>query len=161
MKYTVIVDEGEVINCNTVDEALEAAAEAHLNGKVARILQPMGDIEYVARFATPQKVRKPKKAPKRKPVKKVAKTSKKSKTKRVAAKVASSTRVKRSPEDLAKLKDRVLAIVAKNPGARAETISKALEVPNKDIVLPIRKLIDEKKLSSKGQKRATEYYSKN
>ena len=50
--------------------------------------------------------------------------------------------------------------IAKNPGQRIEHISKTLGIPTKEFVLPIKKLVSEKKVSTKGAKRATTYYAK-
>jgi hypothetical protein len=65
---------------------------------------------------------------------------------------------KRTAEDLRALSDQVVAFVKSNPGLRSEQINKALGTTTKDIALPIRKLVSEGRLSSKGQKRSTTYY---
>jgi len=67
---------------------------------------------------------------------------------------------KRSPEELEALVKKLHAHVAKNPGQRIETIGAGLGVPTKELVLPVKKLLGEKKLSTKGQKRATTYFAK-
>ncbi len=67
---------------------------------------------------------------------------------------------KRSPEDLAKLTQSLVTYVKRNPGQRIEQIGKALGVVTKELALPAKKLIAEKKLSTKGQKRATTYFAK-
>jgi hypothetical protein len=67
---------------------------------------------------------------------------------------------KRSPEELAQLTQALLTHVKRNPGSRIEHIGAALGLPTKELALPAKKLIAEKKLSTKGQKRATAYFAK-
>jgi predicted transcriptional regulator len=67
---------------------------------------------------------------------------------------------KRSSEDLAKLTQSLLTYVKRKPGQRIEQIGAALELATKELALPAKKLIAEKKLSTKGQKRATVYFAK-
>ena len=67
---------------------------------------------------------------------------------------------KRTPEDVAKMGEVVVAYVAKNPGQSVEQIKKALGVEKKDLQLPIIRLIDAKKLKTTGQKRGTKYFVK-
>jgi predicted transcriptional regulator len=51
----------------------------------------------------------------------------------------------------------VVSFVKTNPGLRIEQINKELGTTTKDLALPIRKLVGEGYLSSKGQKRSTTY----
>ena len=67
---------------------------------------------------------------------------------------------KRTPEELEALVKKLHSHIAKNPGQRIEQIGTALDVPTKELALPIKKLLSEKKLSKKGAKRATTYFSK-
>ena len=67
---------------------------------------------------------------------------------------------KRSAEDLAKLTQSLATYVKRNPGQRIEQIGKALGVATKELVLPAKKLIAEKRVSTKGQKRATTYLAR-
>jgi ribosome-binding protein aMBF1 (putative translation factor) len=67
---------------------------------------------------------------------------------------------KRTPAELEALVKKLHSHIAKNPGQRIEQIGDALGVATKDLALPVRKLVSEKKVSSKGQKRATMYFSK-
>ena len=67
---------------------------------------------------------------------------------------------KRTPEELEGLVKKLHAHVAKNPGQRIEQVGKALGVATKELVLPVKKLVSEKRLSTKGQKRATTYFAK-
>ncbi len=65
---------------------------------------------------------------------------------------------KRDPNVLAALVDRLGQFIAKNPGQRIEQIGKALGVPTKDLVLPVKKLVADKRIKTKGEKRATTYF---
>jgi hypothetical protein len=66
---------------------------------------------------------------------------------------------KRTPEDLEALSQRFGAFVKANPGLRIEQINKQLGTTTKDLALPIRKLISEGALTTKGQKRSTTYFA--
>lgn len=65
---------------------------------------------------------------------------------------------KRSPHELTRMQEDLAAFVAKNPGLRIEQINKQLGTQTKDLALPIRKLIADGVLKSKGKKRSTTYY---
>ena len=67
---------------------------------------------------------------------------------------------KRSSEELEELVRKLHSHVAKNPGQRIEEIGRALGVATKELMLPVKKLLAEKKFSKKGQKRATTYAAK-
>jgi hypothetical protein len=67
---------------------------------------------------------------------------------------------KRTAEELEQLIKRLHAHIAKNPGQRIEQIAQGLDITTKELNLPAKKLISEKKLTTKGQKRATTYYAK-
>jgi hypothetical protein len=67
---------------------------------------------------------------------------------------------KRSREEIDGLSERLLDFIRNNPGQRTEQIGSALGVPTKELVLPMRKLLREGQLKTKGQKRATAYYAK-
>jgi len=67
--------------------------------------------------------------------------------------------VKRTSTDLAKVGDKLLAFVAANPGLRIEQINKAIGTSTRDLQLPIRKLIADGELKTKGQKRSTQYFA--
>jgi hypothetical protein len=75
-----------------------------------------------------------------------------------AAPKRKSKRAKRTPEDVAKMGETVVAYVAKNPGQSVEQIKKALGVEKKDLQLPIIRMIAAKKLKTTGQKRGTKYF---
>ena len=65
---------------------------------------------------------------------------------------------KRTAEDLEALSEKFASFVKANPGLRIEQINKELGTTTKDLALPIRKLIAEKVISSKGNKRSTMYF---
>jgi len=69
-------------------------------------------------------------------------------------------RAKRTPEDVAKMGEAVVAYVAKNPGQSVEQIGKALGVKTKDLALPIIRMVEAKKLKTKGQRRGTPYFAR-
>ncbi len=82
---------------------------------------------------------------------------------RPAAPAPSARRVKgakRDPKMLAALTDRLGDYIKKKPGQRIEQIGKALGTPTKDLALPVKKLLAAKKISTKGQKRATTYFGR-
>ena len=81
----------------------------------------------------------------------------------VTAVVSSGRRAKgakRDPRMLQALTDKLGDYIKKNPGMRIEQIGKALGTPTKDLALPVKKLIAGKKISTKGQKRATTYFAR-
>jgi hypothetical protein len=67
---------------------------------------------------------------------------------------------KRDPRVLEALTEKLDAFIKKNPGQRIEQIGKALGTPTKELALPVKKLITAKKISTKGQKRSTKYFSR-
>lgn len=64
---------------------------------------------------------------------------------------------KRTQEEMEELATQVLAYVRTNPGQRIEQINQALGTTTKDLALPIRKLVGDGQLVTKGQKRSTTY----
>jgi len=66
---------------------------------------------------------------------------------------------KRSPAELAALIKKLHSHIAKHPGLRIEKISAGLGLPTKALVLPVKRLISERKVTTKGQKRATVYFA--
>ena len=65
---------------------------------------------------------------------------------------------KRSSDQIAETTKAVVSYVKKNPGQGVEAIAKGLGTATKELTLPIRKLVAEKQLKTKGQKRATKYF---
>lgn len=67
---------------------------------------------------------------------------------------------KRTPEELEALVSSLVGYVRKNPGQRIEQIGAGLGIGTKELALPAKKLIADKQLRTKGQKRATTYFAK-
>ena len=67
---------------------------------------------------------------------------------------------KRSASDLDQLGTQFVTFVAKHPGLRIEQINKELGTTTKDLALPIRKLISDGAIKTKGKKRSTTYFAK-
>ena len=65
---------------------------------------------------------------------------------------------KRTSNELEKLQDDFQSFVGKNPGLRIEQINKQLGTTTKDLALPIRKLVADGSLKTKGKKRSTQYF---
>lgn len=66
---------------------------------------------------------------------------------------------KRSSDELDEMMEQFHSFVAKHPGLRIEQINKQLGTSTKDLALPIRKLIAEGALKTKGAKRSTVYFA--
>lgn len=66
---------------------------------------------------------------------------------------------KRTREYIEELATKVITFVKANPGLRIEQINKELGTSTKDLALPIRKLVSEGMLTTKGQKRSTAYFA--
>lgn len=75
------------------------------------------------------------------------------------ARIARPRGGKRDPAELEKLASTVQTFVAKHPGLRIEQINKQLGTSTKELALPIRKLVSEGALKTKGKKRSTTYFA--
>jgi hypothetical protein len=77
------------------------------------------------------------------------------------ARVRKSGRLaRRSPEQIAKAVDHVVALVkTKKDGLRAEQIRAALKMQSKEMPRVLQEGLTKKKLKAKGQKRATTYFA--
>ena len=69
-----------------------------------------------------------------------------------------SKRAKRTPEDVAKTAEAVLAYVKAHAGQRLEEIGRGMKAATKHLKLPIAKLMEAKQLRTEGQKRGTKYF---
>jgi hypothetical protein len=67
---------------------------------------------------------------------------------------------KRTPDQLDALTESLYKAIKSGPGRRIEQIGETLGVPTKDLALPAKKLISEKRVKTKGVKRATTYFAK-
>jgi hypothetical protein len=65
---------------------------------------------------------------------------------------------KRSPKEIAKLTEELLAAVTAKPGQRMEHLGKALGASTAELQIPVARLVEEKKITRKGEKRATTYF---
>jgi hypothetical protein len=65
---------------------------------------------------------------------------------------------KRTPQQLAQITEQTYLHIKSNGNQGVEQIAKALGTSTKELTLPIRKLLADKKIGSKGQKRATRYF---
>jgi hypothetical protein len=77
-----------------------------------------------------------------------------------AARAAGKRGEKRSQEELSSLTDRVLEYIQGNSGHGVEQISKALGTSTRELSLPIRRLLADKQIVSRGEKRATRYFQR-
>jgi hypothetical protein len=66
---------------------------------------------------------------------------------------------KRSPEELERMSGDLMSFIKKNPGQRGEQIAAALRTDVKTMRLPMLKLIADKKLKTKGQRRGMTYFA--
>jgi hypothetical protein len=67
---------------------------------------------------------------------------------------------KRDPKSIDALATKLATFIKSNPGKRMEDIAASLRSTTKELALPARKLLDEKKISKKGERRATLYFPK-
>lgn len=67
---------------------------------------------------------------------------------------------KRDPGELDALTERLFAQIKKTPGQGIEAIGKALGVPTKELALPVKRLLADKRVKASGVKRATKYQAK-
>src|SRR5713226_6877556 len=65
---------------------------------------------------------------------------------------------KRSPVLIAKTTAALLAHINAKRGQRIEQIAVAMKIPTNDLKLPAQKLLADKKVKTKGQKRGTQYF---
>jgi hypothetical protein len=64
---------------------------------------------------------------------------------------------KRSPAELARTAERLLRHIKSNPNQRAEQIAEAVGMTTRALALPLRKLVAEKRLKTRGVARGTTY----
>ena len=64
---------------------------------------------------------------------------------------------KRSPAELARTAERLLRHIKANPNQRAEQIAVGVGMSTRALALPLRKLVAEKRLKTKGVARGTTY----
>lgn len=127
-----------------LESALEVLTSVRMNGgvPVGVFKQVPGELVFTAKLV---EVIEPK--PTKRPKRKAAKLE----TKPVKAK-------KRSPRQLAAVQRRVLEYVKAHPGQTVEQIGEAIKKPTKDLVVPMRQLLAEKKIRKRGERRQTRYF---
>jgi len=64
---------------------------------------------------------------------------------------------KRTPEQIEKLATQLLSYIDKNPEQRAEQIADANKLTTGELVLPMKRLLADKKIKAKGKARGTTY----
>jgi hypothetical protein len=67
---------------------------------------------------------------------------------------------KRPPGEIAKLVGKLRDYVKAHPGQRIEQIAKGMGVSTRELNLPAKKLLAQKALKTRGEKRATKYFPK-
>ena len=65
---------------------------------------------------------------------------------------------KRTPKEIAKLTEDLLAAVTAKPGLRMEHLGKAIGASTAELQIPVARLVEAKKITRKGEKRATTYF---
>lgn len=65
---------------------------------------------------------------------------------------------KRTQEEIDTLAEKFFNFIEENPNSRVETVNKVLGTTTKELALPIKKLLDEKRIKSRGNRRATAYF---
>ncbi len=67
---------------------------------------------------------------------------------------------RRSPDDIARTLDAIVAMLKDNPrGMRAEDIRKSMGLDSREMPRPLQEGLDSKRLHKKGEKRATTYFA--
>lgn len=65
---------------------------------------------------------------------------------------------KRTAKELEQQGGALVTMIRQTPGIRADQLAKAMGVMTRDLALPIKKLLADKAITKKGQKRATAYF---
>lgn len=66
---------------------------------------------------------------------------------------------KRAPEELEQVSATLLEYISAHPGEGIEAISEGLDIPSKELVLPVKKLLAAGRLKKDGEKRSTRYFA--
>jgi len=78
--------------------------------------------------------------------------------KRPAAGFVAKSGGKRTARELEQQGTALVTMIRQTPGIRADQLAKAMGVMTRDLALPIKKLLADKAITKKGQKRATAYF---
>lgn len=65
---------------------------------------------------------------------------------------------RRSPDEIDRASQSLLAEIQANPGLRVEQIGRTLGAATKELTLPLKKLLSQRVVRSEGQRRATRYF---
>jgi len=65
---------------------------------------------------------------------------------------------KRTPADISRLTERLLAAIQAKPGQRMEHLGKQIGASTADLLIPVARLVDARKIRRTGEKRATQYF---
>ncbi len=76
-----------------------------------------------------------------------------------APRAARANGAKRSPREMVAAVGQLEKFVREHPGERIEQIARSLGVASRELALPARKLLADRRLRTEGQKRATRYFS--
>jgi predicted HTH transcriptional regulator len=87
----------------------------------------------------------------------VALGGKASKSGKTSASLKRGRNGKRTPEEIEAQAEKLLAFISKNPDQRAEQIAKANRLTTTELVRPIKKLLEAKKIKASGVARGTSY----
>ena len=129
----------DLVRQATVEEIVEALKNAEVHTSARRAAPPVEIANALEeRKVAVRKPGRPAKAP-------------------IAAPTAGQ---QRAPELLAQLMERVHRHIKANPGQGVAPIAASLGTSTKELSLLLRKLLDEKKITSKGKKRGTRYFPK-
>jgi len=79
--------------------------------------------------------------------------------KRPAAGFVAKRGGKRTAKELEQQGSALVSMIRQTPGIRADQLAKAMGVMTRDLALPIKKLLADKVITKKGQKRATAYFT--
>lgn len=79
--------------------------------------------------------------------------------KRAAAGFVAKRGGKRTARELEQQGAALVTMIRQTPGIRADQLAKAMGVMTRDLALPIKKLLADKAITKKGQKRATAYFA--
>ncbi|MDB4958031.1 MAG: hypothetical protein JWO36_5600 [Myxococcales bacterium] len=73
---------------------------------------------------------------------------------------SSGGRAKRGAEQMEAMKAKILRAIKDHPGKRSEELNAALGTTTKELALPLRQLVADKLVTTKGQRRGMTYYAK-
>ncbi len=148
-------------NVNFTDQHIRERVESFVKdletlirqAAVASVAEVLGVGTGTSKQASPRMAAAPAStSPKAAPAAKVASRSR-------SASGGKGKRIRRTIAELDAIGARIQDYIGKNPGQGAEGIKKALKLGANDWTMPIKKLVDERRVTSKGKKRSTVYFA--